>query len=177
MKSPSAFGRSGHAQVWGVLVAAKSVGSGKYRKIPPDIKELRKRKSQCALSVLYPACLTLRGNPPTESHSHSLFEQTWGELQAPQSFAALYPSSLVCTIWRPAGISPDLSMRCLSSHRGVRFFKSTCPMSCWKWLASLLSHLNQIPRGSALLWCLAKSRKSSKKLGKPHQRDGEWRRE
>lgn len=67
------------------------MGSGRYRKIPPDIKELRKRKSQCALSVLYPACFTLEGIPPMETHSHSLFEQTWGELQAPQSSLPFEP--------------------------------------------------------------------------------------
>lgn len=60
----------------------------------------------CALACL-PHTVHLAGIPPTDTHSHSLFEQTWGELQTPQGFAALYPSSLVCTIWGPAG--PNLS--------------------------------------------------------------------
>lgn len=128
----------------------------------------------CALACL-PYTVHLGAISPTETHPHSLFEQTWGEVPTPQSFSCSLPFEPCLPHLGPAGKSPDLFMRCLSSHRGGQVLQE--PMSCWKQLGSLLRHLDQLPRGSALLWCLAKSRRSSRKLGKPYQRDGEWRRE
>lgn len=145
----------------------------KFHLISRSCERERENHNVHHLCIGLPALHSASWGHSSHGDTFPQFEQTWGEVQTPQSFTALYPLSLVCPIWGPAGISLGLFMRCLSSHEGIKFFKSSCPMSCWKQLGSLLRHLNQLSRGSVLPWCLAKSRKSSRKLGKPHQRDGE----
>lgn len=140
MKSPRAFGRSGVSKpryrfgvFWLPALGEKKWQIFRYRKTSPDIKEPvreKEKKSQCAPSVHWPACLTLCIWEPFLPRRHIptvCLNKPGGKFKLLRAFLALYPSSLVCPIWGPAGTSPDLFMRCLSSHRRVKFFKSPCP--------------------------------------------------
>lgn len=91
------------------------------------------------------------------------FKKPRGEVQTPQSVAALFTVGLVCTVLGPAGILPDLFMRHFRLPRRSQVLQEHVPHVLLEaaplQLGSLLRCLNQLPRGLALLCYMAKSQR------------------